>query len=872
MVGWRQLQVSAYLARSRLAVGVRSRPWLDWAFVFVVGGLYFLSYRLRNLPVLVQVFGDPETSDVGMQVRGVLLGMLEDFCLLSYLVLLLWGYDLLAHQVKRWHSARAAEQILRAPMSESRRCSPILVSRLETTAGRCLRFLVFLTLFAATTAFFCADYVLMRAREMRFTVDWITMYINDDGAASTIEIPADEVRLAVTSTVVCCLVAITFALINMLCTDLSRWSPLKLIPTVLRARQHTTTKNRNASKHRVPSIREPSGATTPERTKRTPSYYVVMEPEGEIATGSPGLLDIASMEADGYRDFASGPQAPVYLRATTWITVIWSLVLVGFFLVALPVIALELAEHCEPVVAQIALNTNLNEPFRALMDVEFLPVVSSPDISVATVNSLYLHNATENFTLFADNVLYRTTHGFAGDKAFDVTVDPADPPNVLVLVVESFRHRDSKYLVGNHTYLMGGDTNVSATPSFDRWAARGLAFSNFWSSYRTSRSVESIQFGQLPYDSVTDSGTTGGKTNVELAGLPQFFSSLGYATSFTTGCRTDYDQWDQFLPTHGFDEVLSMNEFKAFAESDLGIKPQDWLGDDEGGSRRAMAYWGVHDDLSFQVLGNLLLNKTAAQQERVARGEPKQPAYMTHYTISSHVPYWEHPKWWDHYEKPDFSALYANATEYGDDIHRYLDLRYFQDKAMGEFLDRMADEGVLNDTIVFIVGDHGQAPENGCDKFVEDAQQSTTHVAAALIAEGRLGDAAGSIFEDAAEHYDLLNTLADIMGVPAGGFMQSGVGRSLLRAVPFGSRVVWSNNPAKKMAAVRGDRRIEYDRESSAVAVWDTANDHNQLNDLYPSLSAEEKAEIDEIRDAGRRLNLYFKERWEKKCILAVEC
>jgi phosphoglycerol transferase MdoB-like AlkP superfamily enzyme len=687
--------------------------------------------------------------------------------------------------------------------------------------------------------------VLMRARKLRFTVDWITMYLNDDGAASTVEIPKEEVHLAVTSTVVCVLVSLVFALVNVTCvTDLTRWSPVQLVPAILRLRQTSQssentdrgqTKVVQRSNSKVPD--DVQGVTTPQ-PKRTSIYYIVMDSEGEGGDDSDRFrcesVDILHTESDGSSDRGRGnglisrvcaaaglaaSSVPsmhpgrVRRRMMAVIAVFWTLALATLCLVMLPLAAMSMAQHTTPVVAQIALNTNLNEALRAMTGGKELlvPTVASAEISTSSVNSLFIHNTTENFTLFADDVLYRRTHGFLGERSLNVSVDPKDPPNVLLLVIESFRHRDSKYLVGDEgVYLMNGDANLTVTPHFDRWAARGVAFNNFWSSYRTSRSLESLQFAQLPYDSVTDSGTTGGKADVELSGLPQLFTALGYDTLFATGCRTDYDQWDAFLPSHGFDEVLDVDEFKAFAESDLSIQPQDWLDDKDGGQRRAMSYWGVHDDLSFEVLGNLMLNRTGEQVERVAAGQPKRPTFTTFYSISSHVPYWEHPKWWDDYEdKPNLSALYENATEYSDDIHRYADIRYFQDLALGKFLDRMQAEGVLNDTIVFIVGDHGQAPENGCDKYIEDAQESTTHVAAALIAEGRLGDAAGSVFTDAAQHYDLLNTLADMVGVPEGGFIQSGVGRSLLRAVPFGERVVWSNNPAKKMAAIRGTTRIE---------------------------------------------------------------
>ncbi|KAE8996719.1 hypothetical protein PF010_g16355 [Phytophthora fragariae] len=166
-------------------------------------------------------------------------------------------------------------------------------------------------------------------------------------------------------------------------------------------------------------------------------------------------------------------------------------------------------------------------------------------------------------------------------------------------------------------------------------------------------------------------------------------------------------------------------------------------------------------------------------------------------------------------------------------VKNYLEMRYFTDMQLGEFMDRMEKEGILNDTIVVIIGDHGQAPEADVTNTHEE---SVTRVAGAIIAQGRLGDAAGLIIEDAVERYDILNTLADITGLPEGGFVQSGVGRSLKRKVPFGERVVYSNDPSRKMAIVRGHHRLRYDQVTASMTLHDTETDHAMNIDLLPKL------------------------------------
>ncbi|KAE9009667.1 hypothetical protein PF002_g12469 [Phytophthora fragariae] len=196
-------------------------------------------------------------------------------------------------------------------------------------------------------------------------------------------------------------------------------------------------------------------------------------------------------------------------------------------------------------------------------------------------------------------------------------------------------------------------------------------------------------------------------------------------------------------------------------------------------------------------------------------------------------------------------------------------MRYFTDMELGKFMDRMEAEGVLNDTIVVIVGDHGRAPEV---RNSDTRDVSVTRVPATIVAEGRLGSSVGLVIDDAVEHYDLLNTLADITGVPTGVFVQNGVGRSLKRKIPFGERVVFSNNPTRKMSVVRGHQRLRYDRVGDSVLLHNADTDHDMQVDLFPNLTRDEQMEWLAWRDIGRDISRYYLERWDGKCLLAVNC
>ncbi|CAI5732250.1 unnamed protein product [Peronospora destructor] len=767
------------------------------------------------MTALIRMYATAKEATPGVFLGAATLGFAEDFVCATYLVSALWLFDILKRDVGKRFSDRKDSGT---------------VTSIRKFATFAASWLLCITMMIP----FSADALLVRSRGMRFTFGLIKMAIDEKDSISAVPVSTDEVNQAFLHGAVLVVVATLFASMRTNCTK----------------RLHDKLEtNENVADLSLKSV-TPKRKVLQDSAAIEDTVVQVGEPVESMETEK--MLDQDNAEGDNISPMSQRMKRE--LRLKRGITVIISLVV-------LPAIVVVASSLTSPLIAYSALNTSLNELFGGIL----LPTLPHTDGALSWPEK-FIHTATENYALLGNNSLYRRTTGFHGELAFNVTVAPNNPPNVVLIVIESFRYHDSHYLVGEEdpSNLFKG-TNLTITPNFDRWAKRGVALRNLWSSWKTSRSVESLLFAQLPYDSTTKTGTTGGRKTNKLSGLPQLFTAKGYETYFTTGCKTNYDNWDIFLPTHGFDTVLARDEMMMLAMTHLGIKPEDWYG-----SEHRALNWGVHDDLSFQLLGDLMVDKTKEQKERVADKKPKKPLFLTHYTISSHVDYVQRPRWYAEAEKPDFSALYE-GQQYADVIKHYLEIRYFTDMELGKFMDRMAKEGILNDTIVVIVGDHGQAPEFGTD-VPENREASVTRVAGSIIAEGRLVGSDALVIDDPTEQYDILNTLADITGVPDGGFIQDGVGRSLKRKVKFGERLVYSNNPNRKMSIVHGHQRFRYDRVTESILLHDAEKDHDMTTDLFPKLTAKEQAEWLSRRDDGRWVNDYYKKRWENECLLTPDC
>ncbi|KAK1937843.1 Uncharacterized protein P3T76_009580 [Phytophthora citrophthora] len=827
-------------------------PWLGWAFVYTFTLFFLFVYRCVALNALITMYATADDATLGVVLGALTLGFLEDVVCVTYFACVLWLFDKFKPVVARNFTSRVAVRV----------------------CGELLSFSISWLLFVLFTIPVVADVLIVRLRDMRFTFDIIVMAIQEKDNASSFEVSSQEITDACVNASALVLAATTFAIVRTRAAwaDLTRWNPTQIaLPLgglyaydILRLTGSTKNQQSSNDVQELPVTEETEmKEKEKDQTEEKDSKYVTVDINDTSERSEVETMASVDDDNDTTQCLPLDKEKPSRIDKRQLLQR-GMIACTGLILFPMVVVAISCA--CSPLISYSALNTTVNELFGHAFQPNVDGSTSSLDDSNLPWVETYIHHATENHELFGNDTLYRRTTGFQGKLAFDVDVDQKDPPNVLLLVIESFRFHDSHYLVGEEdpSNLFKG-SNMTITPNFDKWAKRGIALRNYWSSWRTSRSVESLLFGQLPYDHVTKSGMTGGQRETNLSGLPQLFTAKGYETFFTTGCRTNYDSWDAFLPAHGFETVWSRNEMKKLAESDLGINHSDW----DGPEHRALN-WGVHDDLSFQLLGDLFVNKTKEQSARVAKGEAKKPLFLTHYTISSHVNYKQRPKWYDEAKKPDFSALYK-GQKYADNIKNYLEIRYFTDMEFGKFMDRMAEAGILEDTIVVISGDHGQGPEFGND-VPEDRDVSATRVAGAIVAEGRLGKAVGMVMDDATEQYDILNTLADITGVPEGGLEQDGVGRSLKRKIKFGERIVYSNNPTRKMSVVRGHERLRYDKVTESMLLHNPDTDHDMEKDLLPTLTEEERAEWINWRDAGRRINSYYTKRWEGKCLLAAEC
>jgi hypothetical protein len=240
------------------------------------------------------------------------------------------------------------------------------------------------------------------------------------------------------------------------------------------------------------------------------------------------------------------------------------------------------------------------------------------------------------------------------------------PINILLLFVEGL---DRRYLGRTEVVSMRNQSGerglrqaVELTPFLDRLRDDSFYFSHFFSNgVQTARGLFSTLCSALPRQ-----GTAAIKTRQthDYLCLPSLLRKAGYSTEMLVGLDSDLPGLRQFLKLNGIDRYYGEGDFPERAER-LGI--------------------GVTD-------GGLL----GMIEERVEVLQGKgSPFLLTALTSGMHHPF-------------AVPSTHAEVHALRNEPDQYLAaLRYF-DLSLEESFSRLQSKGLLTNTVVLILGDHGR--------------------------------------------------------------------------------------------------------------------------------------------------------------------
>jgi hypothetical protein len=354
--------------------------------------------------------------------------------------------------------------------------------------------------------------------------------------------------------------------------------------------------------------------------------------------------------------------------------------------------------------------------------------------------------------------------------------------NVLLVILEGVSGAYLPSLREPHGY-----SSPITMPRLDRIARRGISYSNFIATQRqTNRGEFAILCGEYPKLITAEAKMTERAGRGPIDCLPAALHEAGFSTTYLQAAPLAFMMKDQFMAQAGFERVL---------------------GDDWFTSAINRNHWGVDDRTFLQAGADL-----AGELDRAS-----EPWFLTLLTVGTHHRY---------NVPPDFecdaepgSAAWAFT---------YLDL------AVGEFVARLEESGVMEDTLVLITSDESQASEDGAS----DARNLLTHGWGFLIA--LLPSAETELVGQVFAQPDVPISVLDYLRLDS--TRPHWTGRSVFRRYDGGRNVYWGNTYLGMVAGLSPELDLTICTESFAdcrVAQTEEGGLLKPLGPMRPATTAE---------------------------------
>lgn len=389
----------------------------------------------------------------------------------------------------------------------------------------------------------------------------------------------------------------------------------------------------------------------------------------------------------------------------------------------------------------------------------------------------------------------------------------ASRPNILLFFLESVR--------ANATSVY--NPSLGTTPFLARLAKRSLvaehayAFTNgtakelftAFSGHPPRLTREHVEAGRLPTGS----------------GLPRELVRLGYQTVFFYAALEFHERQLLLMKDLGFQEHYTGPRLAhAFPEVLRFSKRAKQKLDNHRSAKELSIlrnYYGYED----RSLVDPIL--------KWIRNHKGKPWFLSTLNLTTHHPYHAPASWKRrHFPIPKDHPLPAEFQE-------YLNAVAYLDSVLEELFGRMEREGFLKNTIVILMGDHGESfKENGFFGHGHGLDENGVRVPLILFGPKALIGSPRKI-GGLRSMLDLVPTIASLVGVKMPVVPSSPLrGKSLLESVPKERELflaAWLN--PEKTALFQNSRRYLFDRSFHRLEAYDLLSDPEEKKDLFSQLS-----------------------------------
>jgi phosphoglycerol transferase MdoB-like AlkP superfamily enzyme len=255
-------------------------------------------------------------------------------------------------------------------------------------------------------------------------------------------------------------------------------------------------------------------------------------------------------------------------------------------------------------------------------------------------------------------------------------MDPFDPAQSTILEKPYNTHKDQKvknvlFIIlesAGASYFDGFGGTYQLSPNLNKYASHSLIFDQMYAhAPATNLSLASILGSMYPY--LSYKSLTQEAPDVEHPTLSSVLKENGYKTSFFSSADLRFQNCRQFLAHRGFDVVEDFSE----------IQCVDQFQEDNFKELNGIDDLCLSNRLTSWLDGNL-----------------NQNFFSVLWTVQGHYPYFFN------HEEEDFRVNDFN-------FNRYLNCLKHNDELVGEVMHGLEERGLDSTTLVFVIGDHGEA-------------------------------------------------------------------------------------------------------------------------------------------------------------------
>ena len=427
---------------------------------------------------------------------------------------------------------------------------------------------------------------------------------------------------------------------------------------------------------------------------------------------------------------------------------------------------------------------------------------------------------------------------------------PDERPNILLVTVECLR--------ADHVNRLGY-AGATTTPNLDRFSSQGVIFSNYFSqSSWTKPSVTSILTSLYPeqHGLMSEEDQARG-LDVDCPTLPKVLAHAGYTTFMASanvqavdtgyGFGTLVAPWD-FGPSDPlYFSVLSGRPYRAAA---LVHKVAQKF------SRYVFPKETLHWYVDAPRMNALFLSWLASAP---------RPFFAHLHYLDPHTPYLDHP-----YRTIQSAECSPERRAEVVDLYDG-EVAYF-DEAFGALVHALDEQGVLADTLVVLLGDHGEEfHEHGGWFHGATLFQEAIRVPLVMVCAERV--VPGLVIEAPVAAVDVAPTLLDVAGCSRPGSFQ---GRSLLPLLtgeaeldPLPVLSQTSHGGVKVTSMIDGSYKLIMSERAEwtepRYALYDLAADSQEQVDLHTKEEGNFRRLVARMEEGLERVAAFSLETAEKE-------